>query len=235
MMPSRCAMDCHCPTCQNHVFVAGSFQWSMPLRAIRDGNPPLRHNDDVHDLTADLMAEVCHCFSTEPDPQPLSGEILQGRSANCQDGARVDIKAQGFWEHSQDAFFDIRVFNPLASSYRNRTLPSLYTSNEKEKKRQYEQRIREIEHASFTPLVLSATGGMGKAADVTYRRLAAMIAEKRDQPYNQVISLIRCMVNFSLLRSELLCIRGTRSTFANPIKNPSAINMIVSEGHVPSI
>ena len=72
----------------------------------RGGFPSLRHND-VRDLTADLMAEVCHCVSTEPDLQPLSGEVLQGRSANCQDGARVDIKAQGFWEHSQDAFFDI--------------------------------------------------------------------------------------------------------------------------------
>ena len=48
-----------------------------------------------------------------------------------------------------------------------------------------------------------------------------------------VISLIRCMMNFSLLRSELRCIGGTRSTFANPIKNPSAINMIVSEGMSP--
>jgi len=28
----------------------------------------------------------------------------------------------------------------------------------------YEQRIREIEHSSFTPLVFSATGGMAKQA-----------------------------------------------------------------------
>ena len=97
---------------------------------------------------------------------------------------------------------------------------------EKEKKRQYEQCIREVEHASFTPLVLSATGSMRKAMDMTFKRLAAMIAEKRDQLYNQTISLIRCMINFLLLRSELRCIRGTRSTIANPIKNPPAIDMI---------
>ena len=33
-----------------------------------------------------------------------------------------------------------------------------------EKKRAYEQRIREIEHASFCPLVLAATGGLAREA-----------------------------------------------------------------------
>ena len=33
-------------------------------------------------------------------------------------------------------------------------------------KRGYEQRVREIEHGSFTPLVFSLTGGIGKAATV---------------------------------------------------------------------
>ena len=38
-----------------------------------------------------------------------------------------------------------------------------YRKHENEKKRAYEQRIREVEHSSFTPLVLSATGGNGEA------------------------------------------------------------------------
>ncbi len=49
------------------------------------------------------------------------------------------------------------------------------------KKRSYEQRIRDIEHASFTPLVLSATGGMGKQSTTFYNRLASLLAEKWDQ------------------------------------------------------
>ena len=79
------------------------------------GLPTLRHND-ISDLTADLMAEVCNNVCTEPELQPLSGEALQRRSANCQDGARVDIRAEGFWEWSKNAFFDVRVFNPFAPS-----------------------------------------------------------------------------------------------------------------------
>ena len=47
----------------------------------------------------------------------------------------------------------------------------------------YEQQIHEIEHGSFTPLVMSLTGGVGSAARTCYKRLAAMLAEKWDQAY----------------------------------------------------
>ncbi len=42
---------------------------------------------------------------------------------------------------------------------------SAYRKHERIKKRAYEQRIREIEHATFTPLVPSATGGLGNEAN----------------------------------------------------------------------
>ena len=48
------------------------------------------------------------------------------------------------------------------------------------KKRAYEQRVREIEHASFTPLVLSATGGFAREATIFYKRLASLLATKWD-------------------------------------------------------
>ena len=46
----------------------------------------------------------------------------------------------------------------------------------------YEQRIIEIEHGSFMPLVLSATGGMGQAVAVAYKRMASLLAEKKGNP-----------------------------------------------------
>ena len=57
------------------------------------------------------------------------------------------------------AYLDVRVFNPFAVSNRRQSLPSVYRAQENKKKRQYSERVREVEHASFTPLVLSATGG----------------------------------------------------------------------------
>ena len=51
-----------------------------------------------------------------------------------------------------------------------------------EKRRAYEERVREIEHGCFTPLVFSTAGGMGKAATVAYKRLAHLLSTRRDTP-----------------------------------------------------
>ncbi len=48
-------------------------------------------------------------------------------------------------------------------------LSSAYKKHERTKKRAYEQGIREIEHATFTQLVLSATGGLGNEANTFYK------------------------------------------------------------------
>ncbi len=81
-----------------------------------------------------------------------------------------------------------------------------------EKKRKYEQRIREVEHSSFTPLVMSATGGMANQATVFYKRLASSLAQKWDQPYSITMTWLRCRLTFSLIRSSVQCIRGSRSS-----------------------
>ena len=110
--------------------------------------------DELRDFTAEVLSEVCTDVCTEPPLQPLSGETLTYATANVEDGARLDISAAGFWggQH-QKAFFDVKVFNPNASSYRGSQVSSLYRKFEKDKRRRYEQRIREVEMASFTPLV----------------------------------------------------------------------------------
>ena len=40
----------------------------------------------------------------------------------------------------------------------------------------------DIKHVTFTPLVLSTTGGMGHVAEILYNWLASILAEKRDFP-----------------------------------------------------
>ena len=71
---------------------------------------------------------------------------------------------------------------------------------------------REIEHATFTPLVLSTTGGMGRAATTFFRRLTSKIAQKRDVSYAQTLNWILCRLSFALLRASIMSIRGVRSS-----------------------
>ena len=99
---------------------------------------------------------------TEPDLQPVTPDLLIGATANSQDGARLDVSANGVWGgRYQKTYFDVRVFNPLAPSNRNQQPAAVFSKHEREKKRAYQQRVQEVEQSSFTPLVLSVTGGMG--------------------------------------------------------------------------
>ena len=56
----------------------------------------------------------------------------------------------------------MRICHPNADSYMNRdmVLNQIYRQHETEKKRQCASRVLEVEQATFTPLVFSATGGM---------------------------------------------------------------------------
>ena len=135
-------------------------------------------------------------MTIEPHLQPLTGEILSHNSAITDAGARLDVAMYRFWGgRFEKAFLDVRVFNPCAQSNRRSPLTSVYRRHEQEKKRQYEQRVREVEHATFTPLVMSAAGGMGRAATTFYRRLASMISEKRNIEYSQTVNWIRCKLS----------------------------------------
>ena len=116
------------------------------------------------------------------------------------------MSALGFWIRGEKAFFDIRVFDPVAQSHFNQNLQAAHLRQENEKRRQYEERVLHVEHASFTPLVFTIAGGMGKAAQKCFSRLA----ESRGQPKSIVTAWMRCRLSFSLLRSAILCIRGTR-------------------------
>ena len=57
---------------------------------------------------------------------------------------------------------------------------------------------------------------MVPATRVTYGRLASLLAEKRTVPYHEVISWLRCLLNFSLLRSTVMCFQGLRTTTNGP-------------------
>lgn len=170
----------------------------------------MRH-DDTTNFLAKCLKVVHNDVEVEPPLLPLTGETFRHRSANIQPDARADIRVRGFWTASQNAFFDTKVFYPHAPSYRSRNLQSLFKSFESAKKREYGERITEVEHGSFTPLVFSACGGMGAEANVAIKKLAASLALKRNESYSRVVTWIRCCLAFSLARSAIRCVRGSRT------------------------
>ena len=81
-MPSVC-------TCGRYNDVSHALSCSR-------GGFVIRRHDEIRDLKATLLREVSHCVETEPTLQPLTGEVLNGCTANREDESRLDVKCKGF-------------------------------------------------------------------------------------------------------------------------------------------
>ena len=79
------------------------------------------------------------------------------------------------------------------------------------------------------PLFFSTSGGMGRAATTTYKHLARLLSEKWNSPCSAVMGWLRCSLGFFLLRSSVMCIRGSRSRSKCPCV-PPAVDLAVAEG-----
>ena len=190
-----------------------------------------RHNE-LRDLEAELLSTVCSDVETEPVLLDISGEQLSRGSNKAQD-ARLDIHARGFWEQRRSAFFDVRVCHPNAESYKDLEPQQIYRMHENEKKRLYSRRVLDIEHGTFTPLVFTTTGGMGNECLRYHSRLAELIAIKKGEQYAKTMSWIRSRISFALLRSALVCLRGSRTLrrMQRDIKNAD-IDIETAEGAI---
>ena len=104
----------------------------------------IQRHKKLRDLEAEMLRMVCNDKEVEPVLQEVIGETLN-RGTNKATNVHLDIHARGFWERQRSAFFDVRVCHPNADSYRDLTPKQIYKKHENEKKRQYAERLMEIE------------------------------------------------------------------------------------------
>ena len=64
--------------------------------------------------------------------------------------------------------FRLKGFRPQRLRYRNRSLQQCHVMNEQENKRAYNERILQIDHGTFSPLVFSINGSMGRECQKFY-------------------------------------------------------------------
>ena len=135
----------------------------------------------------------------------------------------------------EKTYFNVRIFNPHPSTNRHDQLSQCYRKQEHVKNKEYEQRIREVKHVSFTPLVVSVTGGMANEETYFYKRLASFFARKWDHSYSSIMSWLRCLLSFSLLCLAIQCIRGVWSSIGHACKSPLSIDLVISESRLDDI
>ena len=133
----------------------------------------------------------------------------------------------------RQAYFDVKVVSPFARSYAHMTPAALFKMAERSKIREYQERIRNVEHGDFNPLVFTCAGGMAPQTQIVVKRLAEKMSLKQNLPLSVVSGWLRCRLSFALLRTTLLCVRATRRkkvVYENNIELAvNAARIIISE------
>ena len=65
------------------------------------------------------------------------------------------------------------------------------------------------------PLVFTTTGGMAEECERYHNGLAELLAIKKGEDYAITVSWLRAKESFAILRSVLLCFRGSRGRRRN--------------------
>ena len=77
-------------------------------------------------------------------------------------------------------FLDVRIVHPNAPSYRGKSVEKIYEQSEDDKKHSYNQRVIQVERATFTPSI------------------------------SHIMNHLRTRLRFTILKSTLLALRGER-------------------------
>ena len=195
-----CDLPRHC--------VCGQEYTQTHAMSCQTGGFVIRRHNEIRDNFVKLLRDVCNDVTAEPQLLPVNdSEVMTGTTEN---GSRLDISARNFWRDGQKAFFDIRVFNSTAPTHLSHSLNDVFHRQENEKIRKYSDRIINVEHGSFTPLVFSTEGDSSELTSKFINQLSTMLSQKKSISYADSISWVRRTLSFSLARGRLLCLRGTR-------------------------
>ena len=125
-------------------------------------------------------------------------------------------------------FFDIRIFHPDAASYVDKPLEKLFLQHEQQKKLEYNEGIVNVDCGTFCLLVFTTAGTASPECAKFLQWLCGMLANLDRMPYAQTAWYVRCRLSFALLRAAIMCLRGSRPSYHQPVN--ALRELAVAEG-----
>jgi hypothetical protein len=209
------ALPPHCDGCGER------FTTAHAMSCHRGGLITHRHNDLVT-----TWGQLCgqaltpSTVTDEPLIQPRRDLPLDGTPCLAPPAdLRGDLAVHGFWTRGQTAIFDVRITDTDQPSHRNTDPAKVLLRQENEKKTKYGALCTAMRR-SFTPLVFSVDGLIGKEAKAASKRLASALAGKWKRSYSEVCGFVRSRLSIALIRSSSRCLRADRNPtqrFRSPI------------------
>ena len=88
-------------------------------------------------------------------------------------------------------------------------------------------------HASFTPIAMSATGGLAHKATYFYKRLSSLLSRNWEDEYSVVMDWLQCSLSFSLLHSAIQCVHSACSSIRHHVAAPPPMDLVRVESNLP--
>jgi hypothetical protein len=204
MLPN--AMPPHCDGC-------GEKFTTEHAMSCRKGGLILHRHNDMVTTWGQLCGQALtpSTVSDEPLIQPSRDvEVAGNQRTEPSPEIRGDLAVHGFWTKSQTAIFDVRITDTDQPSNRNTDPAKVLLRHEKEKKDKYGA-LCIARRRTFTPLVFSIDGLLGKEAKAASKRLASILAAKWKRSYSELCCFVRSRLSIALIRSSSRCIRADRN------------------------
>jgi hypothetical protein len=171
----------------------------------------LRHNQ-----VRNLVASWAHQLGPtviEPNLRPLGSRTFRRSTINDKENARSDVLVMEglFGSSHRMAYIDVMVIAQEAPSHTGKTLEAVIREGETIKLRKYAERVHEVDGGDFVPFVATDAGLLGPQAHHLLQELAARIATKTNQPYGDVLRLMRTQISLTLARSSYNSLRAPRN------------------------
>ena len=82
--------------------------------------------------------------------------------------------------------------------------------------------------------IFTTTGGMAPECQMFHSRLAELIATKKAEEYSKTMNWLRVKISFSLIRSALVCLRGSRCLRRRPYSDLNEVDIDIQtvEGRI---
>jgi hypothetical protein len=202
------AMPSRCDGCGEH------FTTEHAMSCRKGGLILHRHNDMVT-TWGQLCGQALSPSTVSDEPLILPSRDVQIAASTRTEPSpeiRGDLAVHGFWSSGQTAIFDVRITDTDQPSNRNTDPAKVLLRHEKEKKDKYGA-LCIARRRTFTPLVFSIDGLLGKEAKAASKRLASSLAGKWKRSYSEVCHFVRSRLSIALIRSSSRCLRADR----NPI------------------
>ena len=103
-------------------------------------------------------------------------------------------------------------------SNRSKPFQQIYKENEDEKKKEYNERVLNVEKGNFTPVVFLTSGGMSKECKRFINRLVNLQARRKSERYGDVVKVLRTKLRFGSeiwFCPTLIALRGHREKASN--------------------